>query len=62
MPIKFTKSTKKFIKDKKKHFLYDHDYLKQKTNDELFKYLDDGQKPKVKRKCRVELERRGIRF
>lgn len=62
MPIKFSKSSKKFIKEKKKHFLYEHDYLKQKTTEQLTTYLNDGSKPKVRRKCRIELERRGIRF
>ena len=62
MPVKFSPSNKKFIKGKKNNFEYDHDYIKQKTAEELITYLNEGSKPKVKRKCRVELDRRGVKL
>lgn len=62
MPVKFSPSTRKFIKGKGKTFEYEHDYIKVKPTEELIKYLNEGHKPKVKRKCRVELDRRGIRL
>ena len=62
MPVKFGPSSKKFIKGKKNNFDYDHDYMKLKPTEELIKYINEGQKPKVKRKCRVELDRRGVKL
>jgi len=62
MPIKFSPSQKKFIKGKKNNFQYDHDYIKLKPTQELIKYINEGHKPKVKRKCRVELDRRGVKL
>lgn len=62
MPVKFGPSAKKFVKGKKNNFEYDHDYIKLKTKQELIDYLNNGQKPKVKRKCIVELDRRGVKL
>jgi len=62
MPVNFHQSTRKFLKGKGKTFEYDHDYIKHKTKQELIDYLNTGQKPKVKRKCRLELDRRGIKL
>lgn len=62
MPVKFSPSTRKFIKGKGKTFEFEHDYIKHKTKQELIDYLNNGQKPRVKRKCRVELDRRGIKL
>jgi len=62
MPTKFSPSTRKFLKGKGKTFEYDHDYIKQKTTEELINYINEGSKPKVKRKCRIELDRRGIQL
>lgn len=62
MPVKFGPSAKKFVKGKKNNFEFDHDYIKCKPKEELIKYINEGQKPKVKRKCKVELDRRGIQL
>lgn len=62
MPVKFSPSTRKFIKGKGKTFEFEHDYIKNKSKDDLIKYINEGQKPKVKRKCRIELDRRGIKL
>lgn len=61
MPIKFSPSTRKFVRgQKRKTFEFDHDYIKLKPTEELIKYINEGYKPKVKRKCRVELDRRRV--
>ena len=40
-----------------------HDYIKNKTNKDLFEYINnDSGKPKIKQKCRNELVRRGIKI
>ena len=39
-----------------------HDYIKNKTKEELIDYLNNGQKPKIKQKCRNELVRRGVKI
>jgi hypothetical protein len=62
MPVKFSPSTRKFIKGKGKTFEYEHDYIKHKSKEDLIKYLNEGQKPKVKRKCLIELDRRKIKL
>lgn len=62
MPTKFSQSIKKFVKGKRNNFEFDHDYIKQKTTEELINYINEGSKPKVKRKCRIELDRRGIQL
>lgn len=35
-------------------------YIKNISKDELFDYINNGQKPKIKQKCMNELARRGI--
>ena len=58
MPTKFSPSHTTFIKGKGK--VTSHSYIKQISKEELIKYLNDGQKPKIKQKCSNELARRGI--
>lgn len=58
MPTKFKPSQTTFVKGKGK--VTTHSYIKQTPKEELIKYLNDGQKPKVKQKCMNELARRGI--
>jgi len=63
MPVKFGPSSKKFVKGKKNNFDYDHEYIKIKTDEFLFEYINNyTSKPKVRRKCIVELQRRGHRL
>lgn len=63
MPTKFSKSQKKFIKGKKNNFEYEHDFIKLKTTQFLFDYVNGSNpKPKVRRKCICELQRRGIKL
>ena len=62
MPVKFSPSTRKFIKGKGRTFEFEHDYIKHKDTDELIKYLNEGSKGRVKRKCRIELDRRGVKL
>jgi hypothetical protein len=60
MPIKFKPSHKSFVKgqgNKVEHF-----YIKNTSKEELVEYINNGQKPKVKQKCRNELDRRGIKL
>ena len=60
MPIKFKPSQTTFVKGqgrKTQHF-----YIKNTTTEELIDYINKGQKPKIKQKCRNELSRRGIRI
>ena len=58
MPVKFKPSQTTFIKGKGK--VTSHSYIKQISKEELIKYINDGQKPKIKQKCRNELTRRGV--
>jgi len=37
-----------------------HYYIKQTPKEELIKYINEGQKRKIKQKCRNELVRRGV--
>jgi len=60
MPIKFKPSHKSFVKGqgtKVEHF-----YIKNTSKEELVEYINNGQKPKIKQKCRNELDRRGIKL
>lgn len=61
MPVKFSQSSKKFEKGSK-NYTWEHDYIKQKTKEQLIEYINTGSKPKLKRKCRIELDRRGIKL
>jgi len=62
MPVKFAPSHKKFEKGSRKNFTWEHEYIKQKPKQELIDYLNEGHKPKVKRKVRIELDRRGVKL
>lgn len=62
MPVKFSPSFKEFIRGSKQTKIK-HDYIKQKSKDDLFEYINkEGAKPKVRRKAIIELERRGIKI
>jgi hypothetical protein len=58
MPVKFSSSQTTFVKGKGR--VTTHSYIKQQSKEDLIKYINDGQKNKVKQKCRNELVRRGI--
>ena len=58
MPTKFSPSHTTFVKGKGK--VTTHSYIRNTPKEELIKYLNDGQKPKIKQKCSNELVRRGI--
>lgn len=61
MPIKFSPSFKEFKKGSTPTIK--HDYIKNKTQEELFDYINSSNgKPKVKQKCRNELVRRGVKI
>ncbi len=61
MPVKFKPSQKTFVKGqgtKTEHF-----YIKNTPKAELFEYLNNSNgKPKIKQKCRNELDRRGVKL
>lgn len=61
MPTKFSPSFKEFNKQSKTVTIK-HDYIKNKTKQELIDYINNGQKPKIKQKCRNELARRGVKL
>ena len=58
MPQKFSPSQTTFVKSKGR--VTTHSYIKSTPKEELIKYINDGQKAKIKQKCRNELDRRGI--
>jgi hypothetical protein len=58
MPIKFSPSQTTFVKGKGR--VTQNYFIKNISKEELIKYLNDGQKPKIKQKCSNELARRGI--
>ena len=60
MPVKFKPSQTTFVKGKGK--VTTHSYIKQISKEELIKYINDGQKNKVKQKARNELTRRGVKI
>ena len=39
-----------------------HDYMKHKSTEELIKYLNEGSNKRVKRKVRIELDRRKVKL
>ena len=61
MPVKFSPSFKEFNKETKKVTMK-HDYIKCKSKEDLIDYINKGQKPKIKQKCRNELARRGVKL
>tara|TARA_B110000858_G_scaffold68729_1_gene79840 strand:+ start:1166 stop:1375 length:210 start_codon:yes stop_codon:yes gene_type:complete len=61
MPTKFKTSQK--TRDKKTgKTVTEHFYIKQTPKEELVKYINEGREPKVKIKCRNELDRRGVKL
>lgn len=61
MPTKF-KPTQKTVARGTKTVITQHFYIKNTPKEELIEYINNGQKPKIKQKCRRELERRGIQI
>ena len=61
MPVKFSPSFKEFNKQTKSVTMK-HDYIKCKSKEDLIDYINNGQKPKIKQKCRNELARRGVKL
>jgi|TARA_B110000285_G_scaffold211828_1_gene254871 hypothetical protein len=61
MPIKFKPSQTSYVKGQNKK-ITSHFYIKQTPKEELVKYINEGQKPKIKLKCRNELDRRGVKI
>ena len=61
MPIKF-KPTQKTLVRGSKTVKTEHFYIKNTPKEELIDYINNGQKPKIKQKCRNELTRRGIKL
>ena len=61
MPIKF-KPTQKTLVRGTKTVKTEHFYIKNTPKEELIDYINNGQKPKIKQKCRNELTRRGIKL
>lgn len=61
MPVKFSPSFKEFNKQTKAVTMK-HDYIKCKSKEDLIDYINNGQKPKIKQKCRNELARRGVKL
>lgn len=59
MPVKFQKSAK-IVKRGSKVTITEHHYIKNQSKEVLIKYINEGQKPKIKQKCRNELDRRGV--
>jgi len=58
MPIKFSKSSNRYDRVTGRTTRV-HDYMKCKSNADLIEaYNKEGQKPKLKRKVRQEIERR----
>ena len=61
MPVKFSKSFKEYNKTSKTTTTK-HDYMKHKSTEELIKYLNEGSNKRVKRKVRIELDRRKVKL
>ena len=61
MPIKF-KPTQKTLVRGTKNVVTQHFYIKNTPKEELIDYINNGQKPKIKQKCRNELDRRGVKL
>mgnify|MGYP001449801633 CR=1 FL=1 len=60
MPVKFKPSQTTYVKGKGK--VTNHYFIKNTPKEELIDYINKGQKPKIKQKCRNELQRRGIKI
>ena len=58
MPVKFAKSSTNYNRATGKTTI-EHSYMKNQSNATLIEaYNKDGQRPKLKRKIRIEIERR----
>lgn len=57
MPVKYGKTTIQIDRNTKKKSI-SHEYMKQKTIDELVEFYNENKKPKLKRKVKIEIERR----
>jgi hypothetical protein len=57
MPVKFGKTTIQIDRNTKKKSI-SHEYMKQKTIDELVEFYNENKKPKLRRKVKIEIERR----
>tara|TARA_B110000444_G_scaffold258755_1_gene300527 strand:- start:265 stop:471 length:207 start_codon:yes stop_codon:yes gene_type:complete len=58
MPTKFKSSQTTFVKGQGK--VTQNYFIKNTPKQELIDYINKGQKPKIKEKCKRELTRRGI--
>lgn len=58
MPVKFKPSQTTFVKGKGR--VTQNYFIKNLSQQELFEYINNGQKNKIKQKCRNELVRRGV--
>lgn len=61
MPTKF-KPSQSTVARGTKTVTTQHYYIKNTPKEELIDYINNGQKPKIKQKCRRELDRRGIKI
>lgn len=62
MPTKF-KPSAKTVQRGTKIVKTEHYYIKNQSKDVLFEYINSANgKPKIKQKCKRELERRGIQI
>ena len=59
MPTKFS-ATQKTVTRGTQTVVTRNFYIKNTSKEELIEYINNGQKPKIKQKCRNELARRGI--
>ena len=60
MPVKFKPSQTTFVKGQ--GTITQHYYMKNTSTEEQIDYINKGQKPKIKQKCRNELTRRGVKL
>ena len=61
MPIKFKPSQTTLVRGTK-NVVTQHFYIKNTPKEELIDYINNGQKPKIKQKCRNELDRRVVKL
>ena len=61
MPVKFKPSQTTLVRGSKTPTTT-HFYIKNTPKEELIDYINNGQKPKIKQKCRNELTRRGVKL
>lgn len=61
MPVKFKPSSRTRRRGET-HTTTTHYWIKGTPKEELIKYINEGPKPKIKQKCRNELNRRGVKL